>query len=210
MRVVVADDHSFIRRGVRRLLEVSGINVVAEAGDGAQTLHLCSEHRPDVLVLDIEMPNLSGFDVAVRLRTSDHRPAIVVLSAHEEKSYVVRAVELGIRAYLLKSATHDELVPAMHAVTNGRSWFSPAVTAVLIESYAERRSEHSNDYASLTEREKQIFRLLAEGRVNKEVAATLDVSLGTVEAHRYRLMRKLNLHNGSEIVLYAMRPGLIA
>jgi DNA-binding NarL/FixJ family response regulator len=118
-------------------------------------------------------------------------------------------MELGVRAYLLKSAADADLVPAIHAVVSGRSLFSPAVTAVLIDSYA-RRSDHSDPYASLTDREKQIFRLLAEGRVNKDVALILDLSLATVEAHRYRLMRKLNLHNGPEIVLYALRNGLIA
>ena len=210
MRVVVADDHSVVRRGVRRLLEVSGISVVAEAVDGLEALHLCSEHRPDVVVLDIEMPKLSGFDVVVRLRNSDYQPAIVILSAHEERSYVMRAIELGIRAYLLKSATDADLVPAIHAVAAGRSLFSPAAMAVLIDSYAKQRSDRSDAYASLTAREKQIFRLLAEGRVNKDVALILDLSLATVEANRYRLMRKLNVHNGSEIVLYAMRNGLIA
>jgi DNA-binding NarL/FixJ family response regulator len=191
-------------------LEVGGIDVVAEACDGVEALHLCRVHRPDVVVLDIEMPKLGGFDVVVRLRASEHQPGIVVLSAHEERSYVLRAVELGIRAYLLKSAADDDLVPAIHAVVTGRSLFSPAVTAVLIDSYARRRSDPSDSYASLTEREKQIFRLLAEGRVNKDVAVILDLSVATVEAHRYRLMRKLNVHNGSEIVLYAMRKGLIA
>ena len=210
MRVVVADDHSVVRRGVRQLLEDSGISVVGEAVDGLDALHLCCEHRPEVVVLDIEMPKLSGFDVVVRLGTSDHQPGIVVLSAHEERSYVMRAIELGVRAYLLKSAADADLVPAIYAVVAGRSLFSPAVTAVLIDSYAKRRSDHSDPYASLTEREKQIFRLLAEGRVNKDVALILDLSLATVEALRYRLMRKLNLHNGPEIVLYALRNGLIA
>jgi DNA-binding NarL/FixJ family response regulator len=212
VRVLVADDHSIVRRGVCRLLELAGITVVGEASDGLETLHLCIEHRPDALVLDLGMPKLSGFDVIARLRTVDHPPAVVILSAHDDASYVMRAVEMDIRGYLLKSATDEDLVPAIYAVTRGRSFFSSGVTAVLVQGYIERLRKHDDldPYESLTDREKQVLRLLAEGRVNKDVAAVLDLSLDTVESHRERLMRKLNLHNGAEIVLYAMRKRLIA
>ena len=124
MRVLVADDHSIVRRGVRRLLEAAGMTVVAEAVDGLETIHLCIHHRPDVVVLDLGMPKLNGFDVIARLRSVDDQPAIVVLSAHEDVSYVLRAVEMGIRAYVLKLSTDEDLIPALHAATRGGSFFS--------------------------------------------------------------------------------------
>lgn len=212
MRVLVADDHSIVRRGVCRLLEITGITVVAEAADGLETLHLCIQHRPDVLVLDLGMPKLNGFEVIARLRTMEHQPAIVVLSVYEDAFHIMHAVEMGVRAYLVKSATDEDLVPAVYAAAAGRLFFSSGVTAVLVEGYVGRLSNQdgADPYQSLTAREKQVLRLLAEGRANKDVAAVLDVSLDTVESHRERLMRKLNLHNGAEIVLYAMRKKLMA
>ena len=130
MRVLVADDHGVVRRGVRRLLEVAGLTVVADAADGLEAVHLSIEHRPDVLVLDIEMPKLNGFEVVARLRALNQQPAVVILSAHEERSYVMRAVEMGVRAYLVKSATDEDLIPAIYAVADGRCFFSPGVSAV--------------------------------------------------------------------------------
>ena len=124
MRVLVADDYSIVRRGVRRLLEAAGMTVVAEAADGLETIHLCIHHRPDVLVLDLGMPKLSGFEVIARLRTVDDQPAIIVLSAHEDASYVLRAVRMGVRAYVLKDSTDEDLVAAIRAATSGGSFFS--------------------------------------------------------------------------------------
>jgi DNA-binding NarL/FixJ family response regulator len=211
VRVLVADDHFIVRRGLCRLLEIAGMTVVGEAVDGLETVHLCIQHRPDALVLDLGMPKLTGYEVIARLRAIDHQPAIVVLSAYEDAFHILRAVEMGVRAYLLKSATDEDLVPAIYAVAGGRSFFSSGVTAVLVEGYVNRlRNHNDNDpYETLTDREKQVLRLLAEGRVNKDVAAVLDLSLDTVETHRERLMRKLDLHNGVEIVLYGMRKRLI-
>lgn len=127
MRVLVADDHSIVRQGVRRLLELAGMTVVAEAVDGLQAIHLCIDHRPDVLVLDLAMPELNGFEVIARLRTIDDSPAIVVLSAHADSSYVLRAVEKGVRAYVLKTSTDEDLIPAIHAAAGGGSFFSSAL-----------------------------------------------------------------------------------
>jgi two-component system, NarL family, response regulator NreC len=182
VRVLVADDHAVVRRGVRRLLEVAGVTVVAEAADGLETIRLCIQHRPDALVLDLSMPQLNGFEVVARLRGIAHQPAIVILSAHEEASYVMRAVEMGVRAYLSKSATDEDLIPAIYAAAGGRSFFSAGITSALVEGYVERlRNQDIGDpYQSLTRREKQVLPLLAEGRAHNEVAAVLDLSLDAV------------------------------
>jgi DNA-binding NarL/FixJ family response regulator len=124
VQVLLADDHGIVRRGVRRLLEVAGMTVVAEAADGFDAIHRCIHHRPDVIVLDLGMPKLNGFEVIALLRSVDDQPAIVVLSAHEDVSYVLRAVEMGVRAYVLKTSTDEDLIPAIHAAAGGRSFFS--------------------------------------------------------------------------------------
>jgi DNA-binding NarL/FixJ family response regulator len=141
VRVLLADDHAIVRRGLRRLLELAGITVVAEAADGLETIHRCIQHRPDALVLDIEMPKLNGFDVVACLRALDQQLAVVILSAHEEESYVMRAVEMGVRAYLVKSASDEDLIPAIYAVADGRCFFSPGVIARVAEGYLQRATK---------------------------------------------------------------------
>ncbi len=140
MRVLVADDHAVVRRGLRRLLELAGITVVGEAADGLEAVHLSIQYRPDALVLDIEMPKLNGFEVVARLRALEQQPAVVILSAHEEKSYVMRAVEMGVRAYLVKSAADEDLIPAIYAVADGRCFFSPGVIARILDGCLHRAS----------------------------------------------------------------------
>jgi DNA-binding NarL/FixJ family response regulator len=211
LRVLLADDHSIVRRGLRGLLEAAGLSVVAEAADGLEAVRLCEEHHPDMLILDIGMPKLSGIEVAARAQKLDPPPGVIILSVHGDESYIMRALAAGARAYLLKSATDEDLIPAVRAVAAGKPYFSPAVAAVLVEDYV-RQLHHrglSDSYGLLTDREKEVLQLLAEGRTNKEVAALLDISLSTIETHRGNLMQKLNLHNTAEIVLYAVRKGLI-
>jgi DNA-binding NarL/FixJ family response regulator len=211
MRVLLADDHSIVRRGLRGLLEEAGIAVTAEAADGLCAVRLCEEIHPDLMILDIAMPKLNGIEVAARAHKLDHPPAVVVLSMYSDESYIIRALEAGARAYLLKSAADEDLVPAVRAVAAGKPYFSPAVAAVLVEDYVRRlQSQGMNDsYDLLTGREKEVLQLLAEGRSNKEVATELELGLSTVETHRSNLMQKLGLHNTAEIVLYAVRKGLI-
>ena len=140
MRVLLADDHSIVRRGLRGLLEAAGLTVVAEAADGLEAMRLCEEHRPDLLILDIAMPKLSGIEVAARAQKMDRPPGVIILSMHGDESYIMRALAAGARAYLLKNATDEDLIPAVRAVAAGKPFFSPAVTAVLVEDYVRRCS----------------------------------------------------------------------
>ena len=212
MRILLADDHGIVRRGLKSLLESqSGLTVVGEASDGFEALRLCGELAPDLLIIDISMPKMNGIEVASRLQKLERPPAIIILSMHADESYIMRALGAGARGYLVKDATDEDLIPAVKAVASGKPFFSPTVTAVLMEDYVRqlRARGLSDSYELLTDREREILQLLAEGRSNKEVAALLDVGLSTVETHRANLMQKLNLHNTAEIVLYAVRKGII-
>ena len=212
MRVLLADDHSIVRRGMRSLLDTDpSIEVVAEASDGLEALKLCEEHHPDLLILDIAMPKLNGIEVAARAQKMQPPPRAIMLSMHVDESYVMRSIHAGAHAYLLKDATDDDLLPAIRAVAAGKSFFSPAVSGLLVDEYMQQLQERglTDSYDLLTDREKQVLQLLAEGRSNKEVAAMLDVGVSTVETHRSNLMQKLNLHSTAEIVLYAVRKRLI-
>jgi len=211
LRVLLADDHSIVRRGMRGLLESAGLTVVGEAADGLEAVRLCEELRPDVIILDITMPRLNGIEVAERAHKMDRPPGIIILSVHSDESYMIRALAAGARAYLLKSATDEDLIPAVRAVAAGKPFFSPAVAAVLVADYIRQLQQRglTDSYNLLTDREKEVLQLLAEGRSNKEVASLLNLGLSTVETHRGNLMQKLDLHNTAEIVLYAVRKGLI-
>jgi DNA-binding NarL/FixJ family response regulator len=212
VRVLLADDHAIVRRGLRTLLESEhGVTVVAEAADGLEALRACAEHQPDIAIIDIGMPKLNGIEVASRMQKLVRRPLVIVLSMHSDESYILRALGAGARAYLLKEATDEDLIPAVRSVASGKPYFSPAVTAVLVEDYMRRLQARglTDSYHLLTDREREVLQLLAEGRSNKEVATLLDLGLSTVETHRGNLMQKLNLHNTAEIVLYAVRKRII-
>jgi len=212
LRVLLADDHAIVRRGLRSLLEEAGVAVVAEAADGLEAVRLCEEHQPEIVILDVGMPKLNGIDVAARTQKLPRPPGVIILSMHADESYIIRALAAGARAYLLKDATDEDLLPAVRAVAQRKPIFSPAVTAVLVEDYVRRLQSKglSDSYELLTDREKEVLQLLAEGRSNKEVATLLDLGVSTVETHRANLMQKLSLHNTAEIVLYAVRKRIIA
>ena len=212
MHVLLADDHGIVRRGLRSLLESEpGVQVVGEAADGLQAFHFCEQTRVDVLIVDIGMPKMNGIEVAARVQKIAHPPKVIILSMHSDESYILRALVAGAKAYLLKDAADEDLLPALRAVSSGKPYFSAAITAVLIEDYIRQLRDRglTDTYHLLTDREREVLQLLAEGRSNKEVAVVLDVGVSTVETHRARLMEKLNLHNTAEIVLYAVRKGII-
>jgi len=212
LRILLADDHGIVRRGLKSLLESRpGLEVIGEAADGLEALRLCGELSPDLLIIDISMPKMNGIEVASRVQKLERRPGIIILSMHADESYIMRALAAGARGYLVKDATDEDLLPAVKAVAAGKPFFSPAVSGILMEDYVRqlRTRGLSDSYELLTDREREVLQLLAEGRSNKEVAALLDVGLSTVETHRANLMQKLNLHNTAEIVLYAVRKGII-
>lgn len=212
MRILVADDHAIVRRGLKSLLEPeSDLTIVAEAADGKEAMRLAEEHRPDLAVLDVAMPLANGIEVAAHLQTQERPPRIVMLSMHSDESYILRSLAAGANAYLLKDATDDELIPAIRAVAAGKPFFSAAVSAVLVEDYVRNLKSRgiTDTFELLTTREREVLQLLAEGRSNKEVATLLDVALSTVDTHRGNLMQKLSLHNTAELVLYAVRKGMI-
>lgn len=210
--MLLADDHAIVRRGLKSLLETeSGLTVVAEAADGLDAIRLAEEHEPDLAILDVGMPRLNGIEVAARLQKLKRPPHVIILSMHADESYIIRALSAGARAYLLKDATDEDLIPAVRTVAGGKPFFSPAVAGVLVDDYVRQLQTRglTDSYHLLTDREKEVLQLLAEGRSNKEVASILNLGLSTVETHRGNLMQKLNLHNTAEIVLYAVRKGII-
>jgi len=213
VRILLADDHTVMRNGLRLLLERQpNLQVVGEAADGRQAVALSESANPDVVIMDIGMPNLNGIEAARQIVTHNPRTAIAILSMHSDESYVIRALKAGARAYLLKDSAEADLLAAVRALSEGKSFFSPAISRILVEDYMRQleRQGAEDTYELLTNREREILQLLAEGRTNKEVAAMLYLSLYTVETHRTHILQKLNLHNVPELILYAVRKGIIA
>jgi two-component system, NarL family, response regulator NreC len=212
IRILLADDHTVVRKGLRLLLESQpAFAVAAEAANGREAVALAEEHRPGVVVMDVAMPILNGIEAARQILAKLPQTAVVFLSMHSDESYVLRALKAGARAYLLKDSAEQDLINAVKAVSEGKAFFSPAISKMLVEDYvrslAERNVEDS--YELLTTREREVLQLLAEGRNNKEVAGILNLSLYTVETHRGNILQKLNLHSGAELILYAIRKGVI-
>ncbi|HUJ51156.1 MAG TPA: response regulator transcription factor [Bryobacteraceae bacterium] len=213
VRILLADDHNILRDGMRLLLERQpGFAVVGEAGDGREIVELAREHHPDVVVMDIAMPNMNGIEATRRIVEKQPETGVVILSMHYDESYVLRSLKAGARAYLLKDALKSELIAAIRAVAEGRSFFSPKVSRILQEDYVEAlgRKDADDSYELLTDREREILQLVAEGKTNKEIATILNVSLYTVDTHRTHILQKLNLHSVPELILYAVRKGIIS
>src|SRR5690606_23611973 len=179
--------------------------------DGREALELALSLKPDVAIIDVAMPLLNGIDVTAQAMKQLPKLKVIILSMHGDETYVLRALMAGAKAYLLKEATEEDLIPAVRAVAAGKSYFSPAISAILLEDYVRNLQQRGleDSYNLLTEREREVLQLLAEGRTNKEVATLLDIGLSTVETHRSNFMQKLDLHNTAEIVLYAVRKGII-
>jgi len=212
IRIVLADDHNIIRSGLRLLLERQpDFKVVAEAEDGRQAVQLVARHHPDVVVLDIGMPQLNGIEATRQIVAQESHPNVVILSMHSDESYVLRALKAGARAYILKNAAEADLIRAVRAVSEGKSFFSPVISKMLLEDYVRqvREKEVEDTYDLLTPREREILQLIAESKTNKEIAAILGLSPHTVETHRGNILEKLNLHSVPELILYAVRKGII-
>jgi two-component system response regulator NreC len=213
IRILVADDHRVLRAGLKLLLERQpGFEVVAEAADGRQTVDLAKVHSPDIVLLDIAMPNLNGIEAARQINAHQPGVGIIILSMHADESYLLRALKSGAKGYLLKDAGEDDVIQAVRAVNDGKAFFSPAISKLLVEDYVRQLQQQGLEdvYDLLTPREREITQMLAEGKSSKEIAALLFLSPYTVDTHRKTILQKLNVHSVPELMLYAMRKGIIS
>jgi two-component system response regulator NreC len=210
LRILLADDHTLVRKGLRKMLEERpDWQVVAEAGDGREAVRLAEEHAPDVAIIDVAMPLLNGIETTRQIAKRIPQVRILVLSMHANEAYVVQILKAGAIGYLLKDSADTDLITAVAAVASGKAFFSPAVAKLMLDDYLHPRGDLTDRYELLSDREREIFQLIAEGMANKEIAALLFISVSTVETHRARIMEKLDLHSAAEIVLYAVRRGVV-
>jgi two-component system response regulator NreC len=212
IRILIADDHGIVRAGLRLLLNrIAGAEVVAEAADGREAVRLAKAFAPDIALVDVAMPLLNGLDAARQITRESPRTGIIVLSMYLDESYILRALDAGARGYLIKDNADEELENAIRSVAAGRPYFSKVIADALQEDHVHvmRRRGVTESRDLLTEREREVLHLLAEGKSNKEAASVLNVSPYTVDTHRTNLMQKLGLHNTAEIVLYAVRNAII-
>jgi len=211
LRLLIADDHTLVRQGIRRILEGQpGWEVVAETGDGREAVRLTAELRPDVVLLDIAMPHLNGVEAMQQIERRVPGVRVLVLSMYSDEAYVTRAIRAGASGYLLKDSADTDLIKGITAVAQGKSFFSPAAARVIVDNYARPAAVGVADrFDTLSEREREVFQLVAEGYSNKEVAELLHISPATVETHRAHVMEKMDLHSTAELVLCAVRRGIV-
>jgi DNA-binding NarL/FixJ family response regulator len=207
IRILLADDHAVVRQGFKMILGAqSDMEIVGEAGNGREAVDLAEQLRPDVVVMDVAMPELNGIEATRRLFSSTPHARVIALSMHKDSVYVREILRAGARGYLLKDSGANDLVSAVRAVASGESYLSPAVSNAVLDDY---RKHVTNPIDLLSSREREVLQMLAEGKTNKEIATVLNLSVYTVDAHRGRIMEKLNLHSINELVRFAMRNGLI-
>jgi DNA-binding NarL/FixJ family response regulator len=210
-RALLVDDHVLVRAGLRNLLEtIDGVKVIAEAGDGTEALRLASEHRPDLVIMDIAMPQLGGLDAAARIRQELPDSRVLILSMHASDEYVRRALRAGASCYLLKDAAAVELELAVRAVMRGETYLSPRVSTQVVDQFVRGPSASQGPVDSLTPRQREILQLIASGRSTKQIAHHLGLSVKTVETHRAQLMERLGLRDVASLVRLAIRAGLVA
>lgn len=212
IRILLADDHAVVRDGLRALIEKHpDMVVVAEAGDGRECVRLAEEFTPDIVMMDIAMPIMNGMEATRRVLAANPRCGVVILSMHQDESYVLGSLKAGAKGYLLKDSLRTEVVDAIRAVSQGRSFLTRKIARVLQEDYVSRMQMRGveDSYDLLTDREREVLQLVAEGRTNKEVANQLNISLTTVETHRTHILQKLGLHSVPDLILYAVRKGII-
>lgn len=213
LRILLADDHTLVRQGLRKILEEqSDWSVVGEAGNGRDAVSEAVKRRPDVAVLDIGMPLLNGIEATRQIARRAPEVRVLILSMHLDEAYITRALQAGARGYLLKDSADVDLVRAVTVIAGGASFFSPAVARVMLDDYVQRLADRGIEdrFESLSEREREVFQLVAEGRSSKEIAQLLSVSPATVETHRAHIQQKLDVHNTAELVVYAVRRGVIS
>jgi len=212
IRILLADDHTVMRDGLRAMLErQSGMEVIAEAADGRECVQLTAQHSPDVVLMDVAMPVMNGIEAARRILAANPVIGVLMLSMHQDESYVLRSLKAGVKGYRLKDSPREDVLAAIRAVAEGRSFLSRKVSRMLQEDYVRQLELRGleDSYDLLTDREREILQLLAEGRVNKEVANLLNISLTTVETHRAHILQKLALHGTADLILYAVRKRII-
>ena len=213
LRIVVGDDHTLMRQGVRKILEdCKDWQVVGEAGNGRDAVRLILSLEPDVAILDIGMPLLNGIEATRQIIRRLPNVRVLIVSMHSDEAYITQALHAGAKGYLLKDSADADLIRAVADVAAGRSFFSPAVAKVMLDDYVRHLAERGivDRYDSLSEREREVFQLIAEGHSNKEIADLLSVSSATIETHRAHILQKLDVHNTAELVLYAVRRGVIS
>jgi DNA-binding NarL/FixJ family response regulator len=211
-RILIADDHGIVRAGLKLLLaRIAGTEVVAEASDGREAVRLAKIFLPDIVLIDVAMPLLNGLEAARQISRDNSKIGIIVLSMYMDETYILKALDAGAKGYLIKDNADEELANAILSVAAGRPFFSKVIAEALLEDHVGvmRRQGVRNSYDLLTEREREVLHLLAEGKSNKEAAAVLNLSPYTVDTHRTNMMQKLGLHNTAEIVLYAVRNAII-
>jgi DNA-binding NarL/FixJ family response regulator len=210
IRIVLADDHTLVRAGMRALLEsVPGVEILAECGDGREALELIAKHRPDIVLLDIGMPGLNGLEVAKRVTQESPHTRVVILSMYADASYVRQALRAGVAGYLVKGAAVAELPLALESVMRGETYLTPKVSQAVVKDLLSDTGGERHPLESLTQRQREILQLIAEGRSTKEIAHLLEVSVKTVETHRVRLMDRLGIHDVAGLVRFALKAGLI-
>jgi two-component system, NarL family, response regulator NreC len=213
VRIVLADDHTIMRHGLRLVLERQpDFAVVGEANNGREAIDIVVRENPDVAVMDIGMPLLNGIEAAKRIAEERVKTAVVILSMHSDESYILKALRAGARGYLLKDSAEIDLIQAIHAVSVGKAFFSPAVSSVLADDYLRQMRQQGveDPYELLTARERELLQLIVELKSTKDIAGLLGISPRTIDTHRGNLMQKLNVHSIPELILYAMRKGLIS
>jgi len=212
LRLLLGDDHTLVRHGLRKILEERpDWEVVAEVGNGREAIRKVAALKPDVAIIDIGMPLLNGIDATRQIVRRVPETRVLMLSMHSDEAYVTRALQAGVTGYMLKDSASSDLLKGIEAVAAGRAFFSPAITRLMLDDYVRRAATGLTDrYDTLSAREREIFRLIAEARTSKEVAELLDISAATVESHRARILQKLDIHNTAELVLYAARRGVIS
>jgi len=212
IRIVLADDHTIMRHGLRSVLERQpDFAVVGEASNGREAVDIIAQENPDVAVMDIAMPLLNGIEAAKKITEERLKTVVVILSMHSDESYILRALRAGARGYLLKDSAENDLIQAIRAVYAGKAFFSPAVSRVLADDYLRQIQQQGveDPYELLTARERELLQLIVELKSTKDIAGLLGVSPRTIDTHRGNLMQKLNVHSIPELILYAMRKGVI-